>query len=221
MPITSHVSPKRITIITGHFGSGKSEFAINFAIQKNFDTLVDLDIINPYFRSREASPLLQQKGIEVISSTLENALGSDLPFIDQAAFRPFHTQEHALYDLGGDASGALLLRQFEGWIQEPVDLLLCVNVYREETSNTLGIIKMIHSIESTGGLPVTGLINNSNFLRNTTIDEVLYGQQLIEEVSRQTNLPLLYTGLWDHLHGDDRIHGETIPLALYLRQAWL
>ncbi|MDD4212372.1 MAG: ATP-binding protein [Bacilli bacterium] len=214
------LNDKRITIITGHYGSGKSEFALNLAIQAKVNTLVDLDIINPYFRSREIEPLLHEKGIEVISSPLENALGSDLPFIDHRAFRPFHTDEVAIFDLGGDKNGALVLRQFEGLLGDAA-FLCCINIFREETSTVPLILKMMGQIEGASGVKLTGLINNSNLLRDTTLDEVLQGQEIILEVAKLTHLPLVYTGLWEELPRDTRLAGMIIPLSLYLRKYWL
>lgn len=219
MPTT--LNAKRITIITGHYGSGKSEFAINFAILKKFQTLVDLDIINPYFRSRELTPLLASQGIEVISSPLGSAPGSDLPYIDAASFRPFLTNEKALYDLGGNASGALLMQQFTDIITEDLDFLLCVNVYREETKDSAGIIKMINSIEGASGLKLTGIINNSHLLRETKVEDILYGQRIIDEVVKEVNIPLCYTGVWEKVILNKPLKGEIIPLALYLRPSWL
>ncbi|MFA6627103.1 MAG: ATP-binding protein [Bacilli bacterium] len=220
MPITLNHKEVRITIVTGHYGSGKSEFAINLAIQKQVDTLIDLDIINPYFRSRELEPFLKEQGIEVISSPLDNALGSDLPFIDQKAFRPFHTNERAIYDLGGDKNGALVLRQFEGLMKD-ANFLCCINVFREATCDVPSIIQMIRSLEEASGCRLNGLINNSNLLRETTLEDVLHGQAIIEEVGKVTHLPLCYTGLWENLSPTNSICGEVIPLALYLRKYWL
>lgn len=156
---------KRITFIAGHYGSGKSEFSLNLAIQKRVSTLVDLDIVNPYFRSRELEKLLNENHVKMVSSPLEKALGSDLPFISSQAFSPFsQPQVTAIYDLGGNGVGAKLIRQFLDFInKEETDLLLCINIYREETDDVAKIIKMINEIESSGGLKVTGLINNSNF----------------------------------------------------------
>lgn len=214
---------KKITFITGHYGSGKSEFTVNLAIQKKISTVVDLDIVNPYFRSRELEKILTEYQIKLISSTEKNALGSDLPFISPEAFAPFHSNETAIYDLGGDGVGAKLIRQFLDLIEpENVDLLLCINVYREQTSKHEKIIKMIKEIEVSSGLKVTGLINNSNFLRDTTYDDLLVGEKIIQEVVNITGLPILYTGVYeDILHKCSTLQGEVIPLKLFLRKKWL
>src|SRR5690554_1829050 len=162
---------KRITIITGHYGSGKSEFSVNLALAKQVDYLVDLDIVNPYFRSREVASMLEDHHIKVVSSTLSNSLGSDLPYISKESFTPFYdTSKTAIYDLGGDDVGARLLRQYKQIIQtDDVLLLFCINVFREQTSTLASILNMMQRIESSGGVKIGGLINNSNFLRETTI----------------------------------------------------
>jgi hypothetical protein len=215
---------KRITFITGHYGSGKSEFSVNLAIAKHIDYLIDLDIVNPYFRSREAEAVLEQNNIVMISSGLKNALGSDLPFISGEVFHPFRDKsKKAIFDLGGDLVGARLIRQFSELIDfGETDLLLCTNIYREQTSSVQGIIKMIQSIEGSSGLRVTGLINNSNFLRDTTIDDILKGQEIILEVSKQLNLPIIYTGVYEKVdRKQSQLVGEIVPLKLYLRKNWL
>jgi hypothetical protein len=215
---------KRITFITGHYGSGKSEFSVNLAIAKHVDYLIDLDIVNPYFRSREAEEILGKNNITMISSGLKNALGSDLPFISGEVFHPFRDKsKKAIFDLGGDLVGARLIRQFSEVINHnETDLLLCTNIYREQTSSVQGIIKMIQSIEGSSGLRVTGLINNSNFLRDTTIDDILKGQEIVIEVSKQLNLPIVYTGIYEKVNQkQSQLVGEIVPLKLYLRKNWL
>ena len=215
---------KRITIITGHYGSGKSEFSINLALAKQVDYLVDLDIVNPYFRSREQANLLEEHGVKLISSTIPKSLGSDLPYIAKESFHPFYQSSiRAIYDLGGDDIGARLLRQYQHIIlDEEAILLLCINVFREQTSTVQKILQVMQKIESSGGVKIGGLINNSNFLRETTIEDVMYAQEIIQEVARQSKLPICYTALRkDLLPYADNLAGEVLGLTLYLRKKWL
>ena len=215
---------KRITFIAGHYGSGKSEFSLNLAINKNVDMLIDLDIVNPYFRSRELEEELNKLGIKLISSSLKNALGSDLPFLSSDVFLPFYNKNiHAIYDLGGNDIGSRVFRQFgDLYDEEEVDLFLIINVYREETKTKDLIIKMIKSIETSSGIKVTGLINNSNYLRETKISDILFGEKIILEVSKALNLPVVYTAIYQELKATkNSFKGEIIPLQLYLRKQWL
>lgn len=214
---------KRLTFITGHYGSGKSEFSVNLAIRKGIKNIVDLDIVNPYFRSRELVDILKKSDIELISSPVENSLGSDLPYIAREAYTLINSQDTVIYDLGGDPVGARILRQFVDSIKlEDADLLLCINVYREQTSTAEKINKIIDEIESSGGLKVTGLINNSNFIRDTTYQDLLDAEEIIIEVAKQRNLDILYTGVYENIYDScGELLGEVIPLKLYLRKKWL
>jgi len=214
---------KKITFITGYYGSGKTEIAVNLAVQKQLNMIVDLDIINPYFRSREMQAQLQPLGIQIISSDLDYKSHIDLPYISKKVFLPFHNDAlHAIYDLGGNDLGAKLLRQFENYRERDVDLFLVINIYRPETSSADKIIHLIHKIEGMGGFSITGLINNSNLLKETTKENILDGQAIIQEVMNQTNLPLVFTTVWDQLDIDTSdLFGEVIKLKLYYRKDWL
>lgn len=207
-----------IYFITGHYGSGKSEFSLNFAIQKQIKTIVDLDIVNPYFRSRELEEMLNEHGIEMISSTIKNALGSDLPYISPKAFLPFYSSADALYDIGGNDVGAKILRQFK----DEATMYMVVNVFRQETDSKDNIIKMKNRIEGSSGYKVKGFINNSNLLRDTTKEDILYGERIIKEVSDVTGIPIVYTSFYETIDiKQEDVLGELIPLKLYLRKHWL
>lgn len=207
-----------IYFITGHYGSGKSEFSLNFAIRKKVNMLVDLDIVNPYFRSRELEETLKEHNIELVGSTLKNALGSDLPYISGKAFLPFYSNIDAVYDLGGNEVGAKVLRQFK----EEATMYMVINVFREETKDKVGILKMKNAIEGASGYQVQGFINNSNLLRETKKTDILYGQKIIEEVVKETHIPIVYTGIYEQIpYEEGDFLGEIIPLKLYLRKSWL
>lgn len=214
---------KRLTFITGHYGSGKSEFAVNLAIKKNIKYIVDLDIVNPYFRSRELTDKLKENDISLISSSIGASLGSDLPYIAKEAYSFLRGKDKVIYDLGGDPVGAVILRQFLDQLDlKEVDLLLCINVYREQTSTKQKIISMIKEIENSGGLKITGLINNSNFLRETKCSDIKDAEKIISEVSKELKLDVIYTGVYEKIANScDQLLGEIISLKLYLRKEWL
>ncbi|PIE99014.1 MAG: ATP-binding protein [Treponema sp.] len=216
---------KRITIITGHYGSGKTEFSINLALKKKPDMLIDLDIVNPYFRSREVKDLLEKEGIQTIGSTLKSSLGSDLPYVSGEMYVPFRNKEiSAIIDLGGNDVGATLIRQFVDEIKtDEVDLLSVVNVYRPETACVSDIIKMIKSIEGKGGLKVTGLVNNSNLLSLTKTEDVLASYDVLREVEKQLSIPVLYTTVHKNLLPIESYSSsdEQVPINLFLRKDWM
>lgn len=214
---------KQITVISGHYGSGKSEIAVNLAIQKKADIIIDLDIVNPYFRTREAEEVLKTHNIEVVSSPLEKGKHADLPYLSARMYAPFYNESlKAIYDLGGDGVGAKVFRQFEDFDTTAIDHFVVINIFRELTSSKPKIVAMINQIEANSGIKVTGLINNTNLLRETTFEDVLKGQEIIREVSRELKLKIVYTTLLDQIKIDvNLLEGEVIPLILYLRKTWL
>ena len=214
---------KRITFVVGHYGSGKTEFAVNLAIQKKIDYLLDLDIVNPFFRSRELESFLLENNIKMIASTPLNGNYGDLPFLSKDIFLPFQKSDKcAVFDMGGNDAGALILRQFSEHIDEDVDVLMVINVFREQTQTVDAIIRQINAIEGSSGMKITGLVNNSHLLKFTQKEDILHGEEIVSAVSKKTNLPILYTAVRNDLF-DKSFHlsGEPIPLTLYLRKTWL
>ncbi len=213
---------KNIIFLTGHYGSGKSEVAINLSLLNKVDYLIDLDIINPYFRTRELEQICSSNEIKLISSSIKDGLGSDLPYISKEIYIPFITNKKAVYDLGGDPVGAKLIKQFSELDFKNVHIFLVINVFREETSDCNKIIKLIKDIENCTNRKITGLINNSNLLRKTSYEDILYGQKVIDEVSESTNLKIMYTSINKNLLNQKTVFkGKIIPLNLFLRKEWM
>ncbi|MFA7144592.1 MAG: hypothetical protein WC088_04945, partial [Candidatus Izemoplasmatales bacterium] len=149
---------------------------------------------------------------------------ADLPFLAKEVYIPFHDQSlSAVYDLGGSGSGARLIRQFKDYLPNAeVDLLFCVNINREVTNSAEKIIEEIHIIETSGGVIPTGLINNSNFLKETTFEDIMDGEKILQSVAKATKLPIVYTGIVASLDRDDlQVAGEKIILKLYFNKHWL
>ncbi|MDD3123367.1 MAG: hypothetical protein PHC62_07645 [Candidatus Izemoplasmatales bacterium] len=212
---------KRITFLTGYYGSGKSEIALNLAISEKVDYLVDLDIINPYFRSREMEKLLQTFQIQVISSDQEHGMYTDLPYISGRVFMPFHMKDtKAIYDLGGNDLGSKLLIQFQE-LSESIDLFIVINIFRYETSTPEQIIELISKIEDASGRKVTGLINNSNLIHETTFETILEGEKILKKVVKATGLKIQYTCVHEDINIDGHtFEGKLLPLKIYLRKNW-
>jgi hypothetical protein len=207
-----------IYFVVGYFGSGKSEFCVNFAIQKHFEYLCDLDVINPYFRSRQANKVLSEHGIKTISSIEKDAKYLDMPLLSEEIFDLYKSNKKIIYDLGGSFQGAKLIKQFEAYEKQPSTLLFIINVYRKETDSVEKIINEINKIEQVGGIKVDGLINNSNLLSETSAEHLLRGQEIIRQVSIKTNIPILYSCFNDSLKINEALDGEIIRLKMYLKQ---
>jgi hypothetical protein len=223
--VISKSNMKRITIISGHYGSGKSEISMNLAINNKIDYLVDLDIINPYFRSRGLSSLLEEKNIHLVESTVKGMLGSDLPYVSGEGVVPFVNPDiTAIYDLGGTENGARVLIQFLDRVKDinEIDFLCCVNIFRPETANVKGILDTISMYEAETQLRITGLINNTNLINETEEADIIRGEEILKEVSKQLSIPIVYTVIEETKKDfNHKFMGEKISLIRYIAKKYL
>jgi len=207
---------KRIVFIAGHYGSGKTEVVMNLSIKEKVDVVVDLDVINPYFRSREKETFLDEHDIEVISTDLERGIHADVPYISGRVHKPFRdTSLRAIFDLGGNDLGAKLLKQFEG--EEPFDVFMVVNTKRYETDDENKIIRILESIEYAGSQPVTGLIHNTHLLEETTPSMIYDGEEIILRVSDERGIPIMYSCIPENIVIDEtKLNGEVLRLHRHM-----
>ncbi|MFR9070274.1 ATP-binding protein [Paraclostridium tenue] len=223
------VNDKRIRIIIGHYGSGKSEFSMNYVthLRELVDTKVaisDLDVVNVYFRTREKRDFLQSKGILPIDSSVQ-ATTLDLPAVSAQVTSPITDKEYDyVIDVGGDDVGARVLGRFSHLIEkDDYDMFCIVNANREKTQTAQDVINHIRSIEKTSNLKVTGLVNNTHLVRETTIEDVLKGYELVKEVSNLTGIPIRYVTCLESLIPQlpNNLKGEIFPIKLYMRECWM
>jgi MinD-like ATPase involved in chromosome partitioning or flagellar assembly len=219
----------KVYIIIGHYGSGKSEFSVNFAKyiknESNEVSLADLDIVNPYFRSREVREELSNIGIDVVADSLNSTKGLDIPYLSGAIKgQIIQDRKNVILDCGGNDVGVRVLKQFHAdLLKRELEMYMIVNVYRPETSTVEQIIDMKEQLEEEATLKITGLINNSNFLRQTTVDDIVYSDQLLKEVSEKTSIPIKYISGMKKLINNlpEKVSGERFILNLSLRTDWL
>lgn len=216
---------KRITILAGHYGSGKSEISVNLALNNKIDYIVDLDIINPYFRSRALNELFEEHGIHLVESTVKGMLNSDMPYVSGEGVIPFVNKDiTAIYDLGGTENGAKVLVQFSDRITdiENIDFLACLNIFRPETATPELILKTITLLEAQTQLKITGLINNTNLIDLTTEEDIIEGERIISIVSEKLNVPIVYTVVEETKKGFNyEFKGERLNLSRYVARRWL
>jgi len=223
------LNDKRVRIIIGHYGSGKTEFAVNYimklAEEVKRPAIADLDIVNVYFRSREKAKMLTDKGIDVISSNTGHGANLDLPAISARVLAPLQDDSYdVVLDVGGDSVGARVLVRYQDLLKHiGYDMFCVVNAYRTETQDVEGVIKHIKDIEESSGLKVTGLINNSHLLRETTVEEVMHGQKLVESVSEELNIPIKYISTLEGVAKQlpSNLSGEIFPIEMYMREDWM
>lgn len=219
---------KRIRIIAGHFGSGKTEFSVNYAIRlREYGEMVgiaDLDIINPYFRSREREELFREKGIKLVASNKGSApipmpaLSAEINvFFEDTAWQ-------AVLDVGGDSNGARVLGGFSNKLKNlDHDFFLVINAYRPETRTADQIEEMIDAIESQSRLKITGLVNTTHMLKDTSLEDVLVGYKLAKEVGRRRKLTIKYNAAIESVAAllPADLEGEIFPLKLFMRDEWM
>lgn len=192
---------KRVTVFMGHYGSGKTFVAVNYALmlaRKNLPvSIYDLDIVNPYFRTVDAQKLLEKEGVELVVSPFAET-NVDIPAMNAKSYKMLDDlSRYAVADIGGDDRGALALGRFNERIKSEgnYDALLVVNKFRPETRDIDGAIQILNEIETTGKLPFTGIVNNSNLGLETTEREILVGNEFVNELSIKTGLPVKFTSV--------------------------
>jgi len=224
------VLDKRLVIVTGHYGSGKTEFAVNYAVKMKelYDnvSLADLDIVNPYFRSREKKLFLEELGIHVLDSSINNNQTLDLPALPAGIMGIIQNLNiKAILDIGGDPVGARVLARFSEQIKKmDYDLFYVINGNRPETQNKENVIKYLRNIEETAGLKVTGLINNTHLLKDTSVLDVEFGHELTKEVSWEIDVPIRYEAAMKKTADkivNEEIKEKLFPINLYMREEWM
>ena len=194
--LASAVCSHRVSIITGHYGTGKTEFAVNLALAMAGEgtsvILADLDIVNPYFRSRERRSLLEEAGVRLISSS-QACSDADVPALPAELLTILEDRSlRGVLDIGGDPVGARVLARFQPKIvQEDYQLIYGLNANRPEVRDREKAISYLRGIEATTGLACTGIVNNTHLCGETTEDEIRKGAALAAEVSKETGIPVL------------------------------
>ena len=191
---------KRITLLCGHYGSGKTNLAVNMALDlsKDHDKVViaDLDIVNPYFRTIDSAEDLREAGVKLVVSSYANS-NVDIPALPQEMYSLVDDRSlTCIVDVGGDDRGAYALGRIAGAIREEndYDMFLVINRYRPLTPDAESTLEIMHEIEAAASLKFTGIINNSNLAAETEAETVLASVPYAEEVSRLSGLPLVMTG---------------------------
>jgi len=214
---------KRITLFAGHYGSGKTNIAINYALElkKSVDkvAIADIDIVNPYFRTKDSETVLSQNGIKLISSEYANT-NVDVPALPPEVYSIIQIKDSAaIIDVGGDDRGALALGRYSPMIKEEnnYNMFLVVNMYRPQTRDAHSTLEVMREIEIAGGIKFTGIINNSNIGEETSADDVLKSVTYANEVSELTGLDVYFTTVKEELFSELNGKIENLfPIRMYV-----
>ena len=226
---------KKMFVLIGNYGSGKTELALNFAIRAAANgertELLDLDMVNTYFRLTEPGRLMRMKDIRVVSPNFTNSSVEtlSLPAEVQSAFAM--DWDTVVFDVGGDAVGSTALgryhQDFEALEPGALEVLNVVNIRRPLSGTVEKIIRLQQEMEAHSRLTITGMINNTNLAQATTPDELRDGYEMIRRVSEETGVPVLYTSgkkaLLDRFlseNHDERYIGTPFPIDTYMARDW-
>ena len=190
---------KRLTLFAGHYGSGKTNIALNYARwlrRQNLPvTIADLDIVNPYFRTKDSEAALAAEGIRLIVSEFANS-NVDLPAMPKEAYELVSDPTvYGVLDIGGDDRGALALGRYVPAIKEEgsYEMLFVVNRSRPLTRTVEDTLEVMGEIEEACNLPFTAIVNNTNLGLQTTASDVLSSLEYAQELSQKTGLPIKMT----------------------------
>jgi hypothetical protein len=220
---------QRVTLFLGHFGSGKTEAAVNFAIHLARDlsmagvSLADLDLVNPYFRSREARDALESFGVSLVLPD-EQYLEADLPIlVPQVRASLVASTGPVVLDVGGDDVGARVLGSLHDALPAgSYRALMVVNANRPFTRDVAGVARMKREIETAGDVQVTGLVSNTHLIGETTVETVMAGLALGLATGRECGLPLEFVcvpeGMVDAVRS--QVEVEVLPMRRYLSFPW-
>ncbi len=212
-----------IVIISGNYGSGKTEVAINLAgyrKQQGIDVrMADLDIVNPYFRTREARKQLAELGIEVVLPP-EQYMQADLPILSRSVSGLIRNPSAlTILDVGGNNVGAMVLAALADSFQSvPYTMLQVVNPFRPLTRSLEGVLKMKQEIEKASRLTISGWIGNANLIDESSMESVLTGYAFMKKLSESTGLPLTFITAPAYLLPDLKPEAFSCPILPIKRQ---
>ena len=218
----------RIRGLVGNYGSGKTEISLNLALKLarrgEKVTLVDLDIVNPYFRSSERTELLEKEGVKVYapSFAMSTVDVPSLPADIQAVFAD--KSRRVIFDVGGDDTGAAALGQYKPYFdQDDVEVLFVVNAFRPLSGDADSVCDLMLRVAGRSRLSPTAVINNANVAWETEESDLVRGEELLREVSTRMNLPIGYLcakqDILDKL--PDHLSGERIAIDILMRPEWM
>lgn len=214
---------KRLTIICGHYGTGKTNLSVNLAIDAARSgkdvTLIDMDVVNPYFRSADHKEMLEGYGVRVIAPAFANT-NVDIPAIPEGAMAALEG-ELVIIDVGGDDAGATVLGGFSEKIKGmDYDMWYVVNRYRSMVSDVESSVRMLREIETACRLNATGVVNNSHLKEQTTVTQILGSMDYAERTAELAGLPLKFTTCPKDVSKELSEIGFLYPVDIYVKTPW-
>lgn len=215
--------PKRVTVVCGHYGTGKTNLSINLALDEAAEgrnvTLIDMDVVNPYFRSSDYADILTKKGVRVLGPNFANS-NLDTPSLPAAISDAVLDGEKVIIDVGGDDAGATALGVYRKQLcQADPDVIYVINRYRSQTTTPEEAVDILREIENAAHIRATCLANNSHLKQLTNEDTILDSMPFAEKVSELTGLPLRFTTTPVGVDLLNKIP-NMYQLSVYVRTPW-
>ncbi|MCI7767658.1 MAG: ATP/GTP-binding protein [Oscillospiraceae bacterium] len=217
---------KKITVIAGHYGSGKSTFAANYAIQQaamgENVTVVDMDTVNPYYRTADLEDIFTENGVKLAAPRYAGT-NLDVPILDFDIPALFSEGRNLVIDLGGDDAGAFPLGKFREFIKahsDDAEILYVVNFCRFLTHEPNEAAEILREIEAACGLAATGIVNNSNLGFETDSEIIENGRHKAEKISVLTGLPVFCHTLPLIPSCEEIDRAGFFPLTVYIKNVW-
>lgn len=221
--MTTGVGVTTVEVFIGPFGSGKTEVALNRALSLAAGgedvTFVDLDIVDPYFRGRQARAALEAAGVTVVAPP-PSWDEADLPLLSPEVYAGLQNPGRVLVDAGGEAHGALVVRQVLHLLPSDVQVYLVVNPYRPFMRSADEVVQVAGLIAEAAGRPITALIANPNLAGATTADVVREGLWVVEAAARYLGLPVAWTAVGAALLPELSLAGDVLPLRFHMLPFW-
>ena len=216
---------KRLTLFAGHYGSGKTNIAVNYALHLAKEgkpvCIADLDIVNPYFRTADSRQELESAGVELISPRFANS-NVDLPALPAQAYKLVQDKRcYGIMDIGGDDRGAYALGRYVPYMKQEKNyrMVYVANCYRPLTRTAAEALEVMQEIEAACGLAFTDIVNNSNLASETDVQAVLDSRGFIQELSKLSGLPVFMTTVRADLAERVRKHIPNV-LPLHLQEKY-
>ncbi len=219
---------KKVTIITGHYGSGKTNISVNLAIDlaKKGEkvTVVDLDFVNPYFRTADFAELFKENRIKLVSSNFANT-NIDIPAVSFDLDSLVNQPGYVIIDVGGDDDGATALGRYKDVFDKlaqnnQLDMYMIINKYRHLTKTADDTIPYMKAIEMTSRLMHTGIINNSNLGFETTAKIAMDSLNYANEISKLTDIPIVFNSIPENTNLLKNNDNDFRKIKVYVKPIW-